>query len=55
MVVPVVQLLEAVDACERWREWCKRAANEDEPGLWRKFAVAMDLFCDSTLGGSRHG
>jgi hypothetical protein len=45
------QLRGAVEACERWREWCKRAAEDDEGDLWRKFAVAMDLLCDDTLGG----
>jgi hypothetical protein len=40
----------AVEACERWREWEQRAANTDEPELWRAFAVAMDELC-TRLGG----
>jgi hypothetical protein len=33
-------------ACDCWREWRDRAAIEEEPGLWLRFAVAMDLLCD---------
>jgi hypothetical protein len=48
--VPESQLQGAVEACERWREWEQRAANTDEPELWRAFAVAMDELC-TRLGG----
>lgn len=42
----------AVEACEAWREWERRAANEDEPELWHRFAVAMDELATTLEGRS---